>query len=206
MSSQQESNNITLIAGEALEVFRRVRINSSGQAVYAVAGEQAHGITQTAAESGFGVTVKLINGAGTFRITCSAAVVRGALLYGTAAGKVDDAGTGAPQFIAMEAATADNANIQCARADDAANEFVGQVVVSAGQAAAGGGNGQVDFVHNWGANPAFVIFSVRTTTGAVDATGVLTLPDVNTIRITGAGAGNIAANEVVSVFARRTIN
>lgn len=206
MSSQQESNNITLIAGEALEVFRRVRINSSGLAVYAVAGEQAHGITQASAESGFGVSVKLINAAGTFRITCSAAVARGALLYGTAAGKVDDAGTGAPQFIAMEAATADNANIQCAKVDADANEFVGQVVVSAGQAAAGGGNGQVDFVHGFGANPAFVMHSVRTTTGAVDTTGVLTFPDVNTIRITGAASTNIAANEVVSVFARRTVS
>jgi hypothetical protein len=206
MSSQQESSNISLIAGEALEVFRRVKINSSGQVVYAGVGEEAHGVTQAAAESGYSATIKLINGTGTFRIACSAAVVRGALLYGTASGKVDDAGTGAPQYIALEAGSGDGANIQCARVDGAANEFVGQVTVSAGQAAAGGGNGQVDFVHNWGANPAFTMPQVRSSAGAPENTWAVTFPDTNTIRITGAGAGNIAANDVVSVIARRTIS
>lgn len=111
MSQQVENATIALVAGAALEAYRRVKLDGTGQAVYAGAGEPAIGLTAAKAASGAKVGVRLLNGAGTFKAVASAAITQFALVYGTASGKVDDssiANPGSGLGIALEAATADN--------------------------------------------------------------------------------------------------
>jgi hypothetical protein len=211
MSQQQDSSTRTLIAGEALAIYRRIKINSSGQAVYAVAGEVADGITQEAVASGAACQVKLLNGNGTFRVTCSAAVVRGALLYGTAAGKVDDAGLGAAQFKAMEAGSGDGAEIEAVRVDAAeSNIFTSSFTVTATEAALNSNNGQVDFQTGFGAAPAGAVAQVRTvTTGRVKSTFDVTFPsggDLGKVRVAGVAAGTqLDTGDIVDVIAWRNL-
>jgi hypothetical protein len=211
MSMQQESSTITLIAGEALEIYRRIRINSSGQAVYAAAGEVAEGVTQSAAASAGTVLVKLINGTGTFRVTASAAITVGTLLYGTAAGKVDDAGLGVAQFRALEASTADNAQIMAARIDAApTNIFASTFTITATEAALNSNNGQVDFQTGFGAAPAGAVAQVRTVTiGRVKSTFDVTFPtggDLGKVRVAGVAAGTqLDTGDIVDVIAWRNL-
>jgi hypothetical protein len=109
MSQETKDATISLTAGEALVPYRRVKLDASGYAVYADS-EPAIGITQAAAASGAQVAVRLLNGAGTFKMVASAAVTARVPVYGTADGKVDDTATepkGHPVGVALEAATAD---------------------------------------------------------------------------------------------------
>lgn len=107
MAVQVEGNVKTFPAGEVLAAFRRVKVDSSGNVVYADADEAFDGVTQDAAAAiGDHVAVKLRTGAGTFKVTANAAVTVAASLYGAADGKVATTGTGV-QFRAFEAAAAD---------------------------------------------------------------------------------------------------
>jgi hypothetical protein len=102
------------VAGEALEAFRRVKLNSSNQVVYAGVNDRDHGITEHAAASGDHVTVRLRNMPGTVRLIAAGACSALDVLYGAASGKVDDALTGAPgRYLALEAALADGDEIEC---------------------------------------------------------------------------------------------
>lgn len=101
-------------AGEALEAFRRVKLNSSSEAVYADATDREIGITEHAVASGDHVTVRLRNMPGTVRLVAAAAIAQFAMVKGMADGKVDDASTGGPgRYIALEAALADGDEIEC---------------------------------------------------------------------------------------------
>lgn len=111
----------TFKAGEDLAARRRVKIesgttNDPPEVVYADAGEDFIGVTEFAVEDGEMVTVKLINGGGTFEIECTvdSAIGRGTVLYGAADGKVSDASSGSAQGVSMVAAGADNEHIECA--------------------------------------------------------------------------------------------
>lgn len=87
----------------------RVALDSDGKIAVSGAANDWIGTTVAPiAASGVG-TVRLKNSCGSHMFTASAAVTRGNLLYPTAAGKVDDAGTtgGVIGFVANEAATAD---------------------------------------------------------------------------------------------------
>lgn len=121
MSAKQESP-VSFVAGEALVAHRRVKLDSGSGTivVYAGAGEAAIGITEDAAASGSGVAVRLIKHGGTHKVVCSASVVEGASLYGTASGKVDDAGTGAVIGTALEAGSGDGAVIEAILDQDSA--------------------------------------------------------------------------------------
>ena len=93
----------------------RVKVDSNGLISAAGATEIAIGVTvEPVAASGIG-NVKLFTAPGTFLCTASAAITRGAELYPTASGKVDDAGTTKLGLVALEAATADGDLIECAR-------------------------------------------------------------------------------------------
>ena len=110
MSQQTMEATISLQAASALAIYRRVKLDSSGYAAYADAGEPAIGITQAAAASGAQVAVRLLNGAGTFKMTAGAAITALKPVYGLASGKIDDAvvaGLSHSLGIALEAATAD---------------------------------------------------------------------------------------------------
>jgi len=110
MSQQTENANKPFTAGEALAAFRRVKLSDGTTVVYADADEPAIGITQAAAASGASVTVRLLNAAGTFKMTAGAAITVNKVVYGLADGKIDDLSTGVPGVavgVALEAATAD---------------------------------------------------------------------------------------------------
>lgn len=95
--SQSQSSIITLTAGEALEANRRVKL-SSGTAVYADAGERCIGVTQHSAANAAQVAVKLWAQSGTVEVVATGAVAAGAVVYGTADGKCDDAVAAGPQI------------------------------------------------------------------------------------------------------------
>jgi len=101
-------------AGEALAIYRRVKLNSSQQAVYADADDVGIGSTINAAASAGSVTVKLWNHPGTRKLTCSAAVDIGDILYGADDGKVSDVPTtdGPSVGIALQAGSANLAVIE----------------------------------------------------------------------------------------------
>lgn len=98
----------------AIGAGKRVTVNASGQIAVAGAAVAAIGVTiEAVAASGIGV-VKLFSAPGTFLICANGAVTAGAQLFPTAGGNIDDAGTTAIPYVALEAATAANDIIECA--------------------------------------------------------------------------------------------
>ncbi len=102
----------TFKAGEALENKRRVKLKIGStttppEVEYADAGEQHIGTTEYKVASGDLVAIKLRNADGTHEMTAAGAFAFGAVLYGAADGKVDDASSGSSIAVAVEAATAD---------------------------------------------------------------------------------------------------
>lgn len=107
MSQQTEGNSKTFQAGAALVSFRRVKLNSSIQAVYAAAGEDNVGVTQQDVANGENVTVALKTPGRTFKLTASGAITKGALIYADLNGKVSATVNGTPLGVALETTTAD---------------------------------------------------------------------------------------------------
>lgn len=105
--SRQQDSPITLIAGEALAAYRRVKL-SVGKAVYADAGEPGVGVTEAAVADAGVASIRLLSHGGTFKVTAAGTFALNAILYGAADGKVDDVASGPPLFYAAEAATAAN--------------------------------------------------------------------------------------------------
>jgi hypothetical protein len=98
----------------AIGFGKRVTVDVNGLISVAAAAVGAIGVTTEAiAASGRG-TVKLFNAPGTFMMVANAAIARGAQLFPTAGGNVDDAGVTALPLVALEAATAQNDIIECA--------------------------------------------------------------------------------------------
>ncbi len=114
MAVQNENGTKTFIATEALERYRRVKLTTgSGTAVeYADAGEDAIGVTQDAVAAGARVAVKLITAPGTFKVTASAAITAGAVLYGANDGKVSSSSSGSAIGRAGAAASGDGSVIE----------------------------------------------------------------------------------------------
>jgi hypothetical protein len=103
----------------AIAAAVRVKLDANGLISVAGATDAWIGVTTDAiAVSGYGM-VKLRNAPGTLLVTASNAIARGARLYPTAAGKVDDAaGTGNFTGLqAMTAATADGDIIEAVPSD-----------------------------------------------------------------------------------------
>lgn len=114
MSAQNREGLKAFTAGEALAVYRRVKISSGTTIVYADADDEGIGLTQAAADNGDMATVLLDNAAGSRKVTCSAAVDAGDILYGTDDGKVEDTTTadGPGLYLALEAGSGDGAVIE----------------------------------------------------------------------------------------------
>ncbi|HUX58128.1 MAG TPA: hypothetical protein VMV77_14215 [Bacteroidales bacterium] len=99
-------------ANGALTAHARVKasggsVTSPVQVELAGSGEQHIGITEYAAGNGTIVAVKLRTFPGTVEAIAAGIVVQGAVIYGAADGKVDDASAGSAIGIALEAAGAD---------------------------------------------------------------------------------------------------
>lgn len=109
--ANQRKSPITLIAGEALAAFRRVKMHTTaGQVVYADAadGDNWFAVTLDSADSGDGVALQLRDSIESMVITAAGAITKGAALYPADDGKCDDAITDAPFGTALTA-TAGNA-------------------------------------------------------------------------------------------------
>lgn len=119
MSQQLDGPFKTFTAGEALAAFRRVKMSAANTVMYADAGEAPCGVTQDAVANNALVNVKLIKGGiGTFKVTAAGSFAVLATLYGAADGKVDDVASGQAQFVAVEAATADDGVVEAVVVDD----------------------------------------------------------------------------------------
>jgi len=119
MQSTYTDGPKTFLAGEDLEIYRRVKIETGTttvppEVVYADAGEAFIGITCIAAKDGEYISVQPITKDGTFMLTAKEAFDLGADLYGAADGKVQDTSSGTAFFTALEAATADGDHVECA--------------------------------------------------------------------------------------------
>ena len=104
---------IAITAGEALEPYRRVMLNSSGQAVYADAADESIGVTVNRAASGDAADVKLWSGPGTYPVTASEAISAiNTQLYGADDGKVKDTAGGEPLGVCRQTASGNNSQIE----------------------------------------------------------------------------------------------
>jgi len=91
MATQIDSLSRSFLAGEALEAYRRVKLDSTvDQVVYADAGDDFIGVTQAEAASGDHVEVMLKNSAATLKIESAGAFTYKDVVYGAADGKIDD--------------------------------------------------------------------------------------------------------------------
>lgn len=95
-ATMDETGFITRAAGEALEAWRRVKLNSSGAAVYADATEKGIGTTERAVASGEDVAIRLWNVAGTRKVIPNGTITALARCYAAPDGKVGAGGFGEP--------------------------------------------------------------------------------------------------------------
>lgn len=103
------------VAGETLEIYRRVKLSSGSgtQVEYADADDLGIGITEAAAASGENIGVKLWASEGTFQVEAAGAFTVGDELYGADDGKFDDATSGGPSMlIAAKTASGDGSVVE----------------------------------------------------------------------------------------------
>jgi hypothetical protein len=120
------------------EAYVRVKLDgaNANQVAIAGAGEVAIAVTDKAGKAGEVVNCKLIEGGeGTYKVTASGPIAANAALYGTASGRVDDAGGGTPQFTSLGAASGAGSIIEAAKRIDTAPSAVGAGGAVADQAA-----------------------------------------------------------------------
>lgn len=98
MSVGTKKSPISLLAGEALEAHRLVRLHDSteGTVVYADAGERAIGVTLNYAASGAKVAIALLHGGECLKVVASGTPAANATLYTANDGKVATAVSGEP--------------------------------------------------------------------------------------------------------------
>lgn len=192
MSGIHETPTKTYVAGEAIEPFRGVTINTSGQAVYAGAGVPHDGISEQRVASADPLTVRLRNAQGTRKVcvvTASGSV--GDKLYAAASGKASKTKAGRALYEALEAWTAANSIIEVqplSAGDKDACE--GTQTATAGDAS----NGYIDITHGLPFTPTQLLFTVISSAGAVR---VITsaVADGTKVRLT---VTSLAANDVAS--------
>ena len=142
--SQENLGSKSFVAGEDLEAYRRVKF-SSGNVVYADAGEEFIGVTSHKALNTEQVTVNLRSASRTYKMVASGAITAGNTIYGAIDGKVSTSASGVAQGVALEAATADGDVIECfqnngvAGAIDGASTAIGDPAV----------NGSVPVIFAW---------------------------------------------------------
>ena len=92
MSTHQPQPTTSLPAGEALEAYRLAKINSSGQAVYADAGDRPQYLTLEKIDTvGEMIGLRSLNAGGSIEVITEAAVTNvGAVLYCRNDGKISE--------------------------------------------------------------------------------------------------------------------
>ncbi|MDB4726476.1 DUF2190 family protein [bacterium] len=110
MSQSMDTGYKSFTCDEALAMHARVKLDSDGRVTTAGLADQAIGTARNATfAAGDAVTVKMVSACGTHKMIAVEALAAGAVVYGEAAGKVQDtaASTSFKCGIALEAATAD---------------------------------------------------------------------------------------------------
>jgi len=105
-----QNNSRTFVAGEALDAYLLVKVESDGTVIKATASasEPKVGFTIAPAASGEAATISLTHGGGTSYATASEALSIGDIVYGDAAGKLSASGSSGDVIgITLTAATAD---------------------------------------------------------------------------------------------------
>jgi len=100
----------TFVAGEALDAYLLVKVDSSGNVVKATAtaSEPKVGYTTASVASGEAANISLIHGGGSAFATAAEALSIGDIVYGDANGKVSASGSNGDKIgITLTAATAD---------------------------------------------------------------------------------------------------
>lgn len=128
--SQQNEGVKTFRAAEALAAYCRVKLDASGDVVYADAGEEFIGITSAAVANDELVGVMLRSAARSYKATAKEAFALGATLYGAIDGKVQDSVSGTAQGVALEAATADGDVVEVLLNNGAAGAIGASMVVN----------------------------------------------------------------------------
>lgn len=109
MGQMNDTSYRTFNAEEAIAKFIFVKLGTNANGVLICDTGATHtpiGVTMDAVASGDPVTVRLINGNGTYKATAAGAIVVNAPVYAAAAGKVDDAASGTVIGWALTAASA----------------------------------------------------------------------------------------------------
>jgi hypothetical protein len=109
MSQYNETGIKTFTASGAITANTLVKLSSAGVVATAGLAEAPIGVALETVATTKDVAVKLLNTQGTVKIMTDDAVTVGALVYGQASGKCDDASGSSAVIIgrALEAATAD---------------------------------------------------------------------------------------------------
>lgn len=195
---------ITLTAGEALAINRLVKLDSSGNAVYADAADNAIGVTTRPAASAELVPVMLLSNVGAFKVCAAGAIAVGAAIYAAADGKVNDVDGGVLIGHALQAATGDGhvITVSYTNAQVARISFT----ITSTEAALNSNNGQYSHVTGWGAAPSAVSVMVLTTSTLLAKTAyavdITTTP--GTIIVKGVAAGTqLDAGDIVHIIAAR---
>lgn len=107
-SEYVESRGKAFVASEAIGAHILVKLNGSGLVSIAGTTDRPIGVTRVAVASGAEVSVELLSAQGTLLGFAAAAIAEGAILFGKAAGKLDDADAGSEikVGVALEAAGA----------------------------------------------------------------------------------------------------
>jgi hypothetical protein len=196
-----KDSSYTFAAATAL--YLRVLKNSSGKAAIAGATDKSTGVC-------FGNEVEEADGLGTVRyhhmvgeqiMIASEAIDIGDPVFAAASGKVAATGT-ICEGIAKTATTGDDQQIVVVPIGAA--EYAAKVTVSAGQAAANSGNGQVDLTLPFPfADAAVVVNLLTVTTGRVKSTYDVT-GTASTLSVKGVAAGTqVDEGDVIYVHAKR---
>jgi hypothetical protein len=203
--------NASFVFAAITTAFLRVHLNSSGQAVISGATQKSIGVNwmnnvETALESG---TVRRNHMVGETVMVAAGAIAVGAPVFAAASGKVAATGT-VLEGIAKSVATADGNLIVVVPvgAIDTTGAFVSEystsVVVSAAQAAANSGNGQVDITLPFTYAASVPIVQLLTvTTGRIKSTYDVT-GTASTLSIKGVAAGTqVDEGDIVNVHVKR---
>lgn len=105
----------TAFSAEALNPFRFVKLDSSGELVYADAYDPAYGILHDGVANDEYGSVCLPSAEGTFPAVAAGAIVANSPVYGAADGKVQASPSGRYRGIALTAASADGDQIEIMR-------------------------------------------------------------------------------------------
>src|SRR5574343_746596 len=117
MSQYVDGNCKTLVAGEAINAFLRVKLHTDGTAMIAGLAEKDIGTAEHYAASGDRLMVRLRTASGTAKMVAKEAISVASPVYTEAGGKVQDTNESTSFLvgIAMEAASADNDVIEVLR-------------------------------------------------------------------------------------------